>query len=313
MSTLSDADGGLPVFAVDFTTEGVQAAFVSPDGGVSELAGFDFVDFKPEKAEDADALDKLVALLAAKARTGGRIRAVSLSMHCDLDALRARVAEYPQAPWLRDKPLPKILSDALGVPVIMERRSVMLLSYDRAMLGLPEKCLAVGCYIDTCFDTAIWHNGAPVTGKNGHAGNIGHMTVHGREDACFCGKSGCVELYGAGIRLRQLHTMIFPDTPMEEIFTRHGEHPIILDYLAMMAYPVAMEVNILDPDFLILGGSVPAMPGFPMDVLRDAVADQAYRPGSSAAAPILPSVAGTMPGVVCAAQYAFGKLGESRQ
>jgi allose kinase len=297
-----------PIFSIDFTSEGVEAAFVSPDGRESGLAGFDLVDFQ---AEEDRALDRLVALLAAKARTGGRVRAAALSMPCDLDAGRTKVLRYPQAPWLNSRPLPAILRDALGVPVVMERRSVVMLTYDRAMLGLPEECLAVGCYIDTHYDTAIWHRGGPVSGKSGRAGNIAHMPIHDREDVCFCGKAGCVDLYGAGLRLRQMHSMIFPDTPMEELFVHHGEHPIILEYLRMMGYPIAMEMNIIDPDFLILGGSIPAMPGFPAEALRESILRHAYHPESASVATFLSSVAGMTPGVVCAAQYALGKLAES--
>jgi allose kinase len=294
-----------PVFAIDFTAEGLTAAFVSADGGQEGLAGFDLCDFH---AGGEKAFDKMLGLLLAKARTGDSISAVALSMACDLDASRTTIVNYPQATWLNGQPLPGILETALGVPVVMERRAVVSLHYDRAMLGLPESCLAIGCYIDTHYDSAIWHNGAPLLGRNGAAGNIAHMTIHGREDNCFCGKTGCVDLYGAGMRLQQLHTMIFPDTPIAELFVLHGEHPIIMDYLRMMAYPIAIEVNILDPDFLILGGSVPAYPEFPLRALETAIVDHRYRPASEHDTVFLPSAASMTPGVVCAAQYALAKI-----
>ena len=295
------------IFAIDFTHDGLTAAFVSPDGTEEGTAGFDLIDFM---AGDGQALDKLTALLAAKARTAGdRVRAAVLAMPCDLDAGRGRVISFPQAPWLNGRALPEIIGEALGVPTLMERRAVISLCYDRAMLGLPEDCLAVGCYIDTHYETAIWHCGRPILGKNGAAGNIAHMTIQGREDHCFCGKLGCVDLYGAGVRLKQLHTMIFPDTPLAELFVHHGDHPIVRDYLSMMAYPVAIEVNILDPDFLILGGEVPAMRDFPRAVLEEAIAGQSYRPEPDRDLVFMPSMASSTPGVVCAAQYAMVKLG----
>ncbi len=294
-----------PVFAIDFTSEGLAAAFVSADGEQEGLAGFDLSDFDA----DADqAFDKLVALLAAKARAGGAIGAAALSMPCDLDASRSMIVNYPEAPWLNGQRLPDILKGALGAPVAMERRAAVSLHYDRAMLGLPEDCLAVGCYIDTHYDSAIWHNGGLMMGKNGGAGNISHMTIHDREDNCFCGKAGCVDLYGAGMRFQQLHAMIFPDTPREELFLHHGEHPIIMDYLRMMAYPIAMALNILDPDFLILGGSVLSSPGFPLGALQAAIAEHSYRPAPGREATFLPSAASAVPGVVCAAQYAFSAM-----
>lgn len=291
------------VFAIDFTHDDMTAAFVSFDGEEEGTAGFDLIDFV---AGDSSPLDKLTSLLVAKARAaGGRVKAVSVSMACDLDRERRRVFSFPEAPWLTGQPLPEILESALGVPVVMERRALVRLCYDRIMLGLPIDCLAVGCYIDTHYDSAIWHRGAPVVGRNGHAGNIAHMAIHDREDNCFCGKTGCVDLYGAGVRLRQMQTMIFPDTPFEEIFERHGEHPIIQDYLSMMAYPIAIEGNILDPDYLILGGRIPAMRGFPRALLEEQIRNHCYQPDTSHHNIFLPSPSGEVPGVQTAAQYAI--------
>lgn len=295
------------IFAIDFTSEGMTAAFVSPDGREDGTAGFDLVDFM---AGESQALDKLVALLMAKARTaGGRIMAAAVSLACDLDRPRRRILNFPEASWLDGQPFADILREALGVPVVMERRAVVALAYDSVMLGLPDDALLLGCYMDTHYDTAIWYGGKPILGRNGTAGNIAHMTIHDREDLCFCGKTGCVDLYGAGVRLKQIHTMIFPDTPREELFLRHGDHPLLLDYLSMMAYPVAIEADVLDPDFLVVGGSIPLMQGFPRKVFEDAVIRHTYSPEGGRETRFLYSVASGTPGVVCAAQYAMMRLG----
>lgn len=303
-----DSSGSDCIFAIDFTSEGMTAAFVHSDGEEEGTAGFELVDFR---AGEDQALDKLTALLAAKARMATvPIAAVAVSLACDLDRPRRRVLNFPEASWLNGQNLPDILGEALGVPVIMERRAVVSLAYDRVMLGLPETDLVVGCYVDTHYDTAIWHRGYPIVGKNGVAGNIAHMAIQDREDNCFCGKTGCVDLYGAGIRLRQIHTMIFPDTPRDELFLRHGDHPLLLDYLSMMAYPIAIEANVLDPDFLVLGGTIPLMDGFPRKVLEEAILRHTYCPEEGRETTFLYSVASTTPGVVCAAQYAHMKLGQ---
>ncbi len=295
------------IFAVEFTHEKMTAAFVASDGREEDAAGFDLEDFL---AGDSNPLDKLVGLLTMKARAaGGPIAAVALSMPCDLDAERTRVVSFPRASWLNDRPLPEILSAALSLPAVMERRAVVSLFYDRIMLGLPEECLAVGCYVDTHYDSAVWHGGKFLLGRNGAAGNIAHMPIAGREDACFCGKSGCVDLYGAGGRLAQMHSMIFPDTPGDALFEEQREHPIMQDYIAMMALPIAMEANMFDPDFLILGGRIPSMRGFPRKSLEDQVLAQRYLPGGRKAGPCLWSAASVSPGVVCAARYAGAKLG----
>ena len=131
------------------------------------------------------------------------------------------------------------------------------------------------------------------------------MPIHGREDNCHCGKLGCVELYGAGIRLRQLHSLIFPDIAFDEIFTRQSSHPLLQNFIAMMAHPLAVEANILDPDFVILGGLVPAMPDFPRAEIEEQVRMQTYYPEPSASLTLLASAIRDGDKVVAAAQYAF--------
>lgn len=294
-------------FAIDFTHEGMTAAFVLPDGSDIGAAGLDLADFR---VGETDPIDKLAAMLMAKARTApGPIRAVIASLPCDMDRERTRIVNFPQASWLSGQPLPEILTRVTGSPALMERRAVIRLACDQEFLELPSNDLSVGCYIETHYETAIWHRGGPVTGRNGMAGNVMHMTIHDREDACFCGKHGCVDLYGAGARLRQMHSMIFPDTPMDEIFVHHGTHPLILDYLSMMAYPIAMEANILDPDHIIIGGAVPSMRGFPRKVLEDDISRLSYRPDPDATPLLLASAVSGMPGTVCAAMYAMKKMG----
>ncbi len=298
------------IFAIEITSDELTAAFVYPDGTEKGTASFDLADFR---AGEARPLDKLIGLLQAKVRMGREnIAGVVLMLSCALDGKRERIVLFPNATWLNDQPLGQMLRDALEVPVVMERRSLALLTCDRAMLGLPENCLAIGCYVETHYDAAIWHNGGVVTGLNGTAGDIAHLAIQGREDTCFCGKAGCVNLYGAGGRLRQIQNMIFPDTPMEQLFVLHGDHPIVLDYLEMMAYPIAMGMNFLDPDYLIVGGKIPQMPGFPREVLYQEIKRHLYRPESDHAnrqETILDSTMGMISGVASAAMYARMKLG----
>lgn len=299
------------IFAIDFTSEEMTAAFVSRDGVPRETAGFDLSDFL---AGESSPLDKLVGLLAAKSRmSGSDIEATVITMPCDLDAKREKVVHFPQAPWLNGRLLPAILHETLGVPVLMERRSLAMLEFDLAMLGIPAEAVAIGCYIDLQYDVSIWHNGNPVVGHNGRAGNIMHLPVQDREDMCYCGRVGCAGLYGTGLRLRQIHSMIFPDTPMEELFEEHGDHPIVLDFLRMMAYPIAMSVNFSDPDFLVLGGDVVGMRGFPRDVLEGEIRKAVYRPGDGGATIMSSTVGELVPAVVCGAQYAMKKLPKSEE
>ncbi|MDR1533537.1 MAG: ROK family protein [Planctomycetota bacterium] len=287
------------VLAIDFSHEKIEAAFVSGEGWVNAQADLPLASLAAGEARPAG---KLVSLLANKAKAAPlALKSAIVSLACGLGPDGTRAVNHPAAAWLDDYPLAEELRAALGVPVRLIRRSHALLFYDLETLEIPPDSLVIGCYIDLHFDNAIWYRDGPLSGRNRASGNIAHLTLHGREDACFCGRRGCVDLYGAGVRLRQIHTMIFPETPLGEIFVRLGDHPILREYLAMMAYPVAVEADILAPDFIVIGGGIPAMPGFPRDRLREEI----VRQSPALEARILPSASDAASGVACAGRYAF--------
>ena len=292
------------VLAIDLTHRSLTVALVGCAGLLGEPSSLNLEELAPADKPEL-ALDRMLTLLSRKAKTAPAApRRAFLSVTGELDQERARILRHHPSGWLDGQALPEKLSAALGLPVSMERREVVLLSCDRALLSLPEDALVVGCYIDDHYESAIWNRGAMILGRNGLAGNASHLPIHGREDICSCGRIGCADLYCAGVRLRQIHGMIFTDTPLDEIFMRHWEHPIIRDYLSMMAYPVAFEAKLLDHDFIILGGSVPALAGFPLADLEQEVLDHLNLAGGHPPA-FIASATDAVTGVVCAGRYAF--------
>ncbi|MDR1611917.1 MAG: ROK family protein [Planctomycetota bacterium] len=293
--------------ALDFSGETLTFGFVSASGATSGVARLDLADFL---AGAEPPMDKLSALLAAKVRAApGAVDLLALSMGCDISADRKTVLDYPEAIWLNGNNVVDALAGALGKRVAMERRAAAFLSFDQAFLGLPRDGVLVGCYVDSVYDNAIWHGGGILRGRSGAAGNIGHLPVHGREDNCHCGKVGCCELYGSGRRLRHMHSLIFSDVPFEELFVHHGEHPLLRDFLRMMAYPIAVEANILDPDFIVLGGLVPRMRDFPRAEMEEAIRDQCHYPSPAREFALVFSSIGDDDRIVATARHLRGQPG----
>lgn len=293
-------------FVVDFSGDNLTAGFVSEELQASGVSNFDLANFL---AGNNEPLDKMVGLLAAKMRASpDPVDVVVLAFDCDFAPDRQRVLNIPNAPWLNGAPLVEALQGGLGKPVILERRANMFLQYDRVVLGLPQEAMIAGCYVNDGYEGALWCQGSLLLGKSGAAGNMGHMPVHGREDNCRCGKTGCIELYGAGYRLKQLHSLIFPDIPLNDIFVQHAEHPLLQDFLRMMVYPLAVEVNLLDPDFVILGGTVPTMPDFPLSSLEEFLREMCYHPFPGDVLALTPSAIRESDYLLCPAYYGFEKL-----
>ncbi len=119
-------------------------------------------------------------------------------------------------------------------------------------------------------------NGRIVPGKNGSAGEIGHLNVVLPEDTdgpCRCGRTGCLELAGsatglvrlANKRLREttmpsvLRTM--PDVSAKDILdaAKAGDEMAMMIADRMMTYlaKAAAEIAIIyDPEVFVIGGGV---------------------------------------------------------
>ena len=62
------------------------------------------------------------------------------------------------------------------------------------------------------------------------------------------------------------------------MFSLHGQDQALLDFVDGMAIAVTTEVNILDPDQILLGGGVLNMKAFPRDLLDEKIRAHTRKP-----------------------------------
>jgi fructokinase len=121
---------------------------------------------------------------------------------------------------------------------------------------------AVGIIIGTGCGGGIILNGEILQGRRGGGGEIGHTQVQINGDLCYCGRQGCAELYlsGSGIEL-QFEKMTGQKISAPEFFDLVNENnsqaiTLLEQTKERLAYFIANLVNILDCDYLVLGGGV---------------------------------------------------------
>lgn len=227
-----------------------------------------------EEAAERDFVAGLIEIVRAyQARMAGKanIRAVSMGIPAALDKERRVVLQAPNIPGVDGQPLADIMEQALGLPVYLGKDVDLLLTYDLEEQKLPRDSVVVGIYFGTGIGNSIYFHGALHTGRNGVAGELGHIPQLHAHANCGCGNVGCMEPLGGGRRLSELCRTVFPDTHVSEIYLRHGDAPEVREQLEAMAITVATEVNILDPDYVILGGGVCQMAGFPREALLSSI------------------------------------------
>lgn len=102
-------------------------------------------------------------------------------------------------------------------------------------------------------------NGELLHGADGHAGEIGHVSINPFGDKCACGQKGCVELYVKGDNLlKNTRTKSFEE--LNEILSDQNHVPVkvryVLDeYQTAMRTLLVMVANIYDPNVIVIGDS----------------------------------------------------------
>ena len=117
-------------------------------------------------------------------------------------------------------------------------------------------------------------NGKMLAGVNGAGGEIGHMTIDlNEQDACNCGKKGCLEQYASAtgiVRLanRALQATDKPSRLREvkyisakEIFdaAKNGDDlalDLIEEHGRRLGYALANVACVVDPEVFVIGGGV---------------------------------------------------------
>lgn len=143
------------------------------------------------------------------------------------------------------------------------------------------------------------------TGRNGVAGEWGHTQLPGLTDAdtlperCYCGRSNCLELYVSGSGLERDHALRAAPLSAGEIVERsaHGEtssEGAVERYEARLARGLAVVVNTVDPDVIVLGGGMSNVSRL-YDHLPVLIAPHVF--GNEFDTPIVPAIHGDSSGV----------------
>ncbi len=204
--------------------------------------------------------------------------AIAIGFPATLNRERTQVVQAPNIPFMENVPVCEHLQKAFGVPVLAERDVAFALCYDAEKYHLPGEGIICGVYFGTGIGNAILIDGKPLTGRHGTAGELGHIPVPGCIISCGCGNIGCLEAVAGGKALARIQREKFPETPIGEMFARHWQEQALMDFIDGMAVAVATELNILDPDQMLLGGGVLSMKDFPRALLDEKIREHTRKP-----------------------------------
>ena len=166
------------------------------------------------------------------------------------------------------------LSELTGLPVKVGNDANMAALGEYWQGGGKEYDNVVMVTLGTGVGGGIILNGKMLAGVNGAGGEIGHMTIDlNEQDACNCGKKGCLEQYASAtgiVRLanRALQATDKPSRLREvkyisakEIFdaAKNGDDlalDLIEEHGRRLGYALANVACVVDPEVFVIGGGV---------------------------------------------------------
>jgi glucokinase len=188
-----------PILAIDLGGTRIRAAYVSPDLLVACRRAVD--------TEDEDGVDAVVdricrlagdVLDEARAQQLPTPAGAGISSPGPLDPWRGVVVAPPNLAGWHDVPLAARVEDATGLPTFLERDTnvaVMAEWRHGAARGAED---VVYVTVSTGIGGGIVLGGRPLIGKDGTAGEVGHLTVELDGPLCGDGAPGHAEAIGSG-------------------------------------------------------------------------------------------------------------------
>ncbi|HEX5890048.1 MAG TPA: ROK family protein [Pyrinomonadaceae bacterium] len=202
-----------------------------------------------------------------------RLQAVSLVVPGTVNVAEGIVVKAPNLPCLDGFPLTTALTNALGLPAILENDA------NAAAVGEMWQGAARGCRTIICVTLGTGVGGGIILdgelwrGVDGAAAEIGHMCVDPFGGvACTCGSRGCLEVFASAtaiVRMTREASPRYPDSVLhasnnltaESIFAAglEGDDLALEIFRRMGVYlgiGLANLINILNPEMIVIGGGV---------------------------------------------------------
>ena len=226
--------------------------------------------------------DVLQTQILAFARTlhslaGGRAAAIGIGVPGLVNTQTNRIETMPNLPDISDVDIPALLTQELGLPVILDNDANVAAFAELHAGAARGKRNVFIVTLGTGIGSGIIINGQVYRGAKGFAGEFGHMTIDPEGIECGCGNIGCLETIASGPNIvRRMRERLFRDRtsslstlalPRDRELTaedigvaaRKGDEmaQLMLERTGMfLGIALAAVVNLLNVEMIVLGGGV---------------------------------------------------------
>lgn len=248
---------------VDFGGTKIEAAALDAEGCIVARLR------RPNPGGYEAAIDTLKGLIAeVEAQAGGAASRVGVGVPGSVSPATG-LMRNANSTWLNGRAFPQDLEAALGKAVRLTNDANCLAVSEAAPDGAGAGAgIVFAAILGTGCGGGLAVDGRVVDGANGVAGEWGHIPLPWPTPAeypgprCWCGRLGCLELWISGTGLREDYAAQAGDKPPGDEIVRRartGDATALgaLDrYVDRLARALAMVVDLVDPDAIVLGGGM---------------------------------------------------------
>lgn len=266
-----------PILAIDLGGTRIRTAYVSPDLVVACRHAT-----RTRDEEGLAAVVDRICRLAGDAREEAERDGlpppigVGISSPGPIDPWRGVVISPPNLAGWRDVPLSRTIGERLGLPAFLERDTNVAIMAEWRFGAARGASHAIYITVSTGIGGGIVIGGRPLVGPDGTAGEVGHLTVELDGPTCGDGSPGHVEAIGSGTAIAREGREALargvapglaelaedPDAVDAALVARAADAgdaacQAILDraWVAIGAACAGL-VNLLNPEVIVLGGSI---------------------------------------------------------
>jgi glucokinase len=286
-----------PVLTADVGGTKMVVALVSPEGEIIDRYR------QPTMAQDGpesvirrvhSAID---LLLNRNNILPGQLEAMSLGIAGIIDIKNGIVDKAPNLPGWENLALKDRFYNNFDIPVyVLNEVDAAALGEHRYGAGKGHKNIAL-VTLGTGIGGGLVLDGKLFTGSSGSAFEIGHMVIKDDGPKCGCGKNGCLETLASGIAIGRearrrisdgersslvdMVNGVIEDITAETVHEAANKGDslslsVIADASYYLGLGITNLVTLINPEMIIIGGSVARIGNLLLDPVRQTVNDKSF-------------------------------------
>lgn len=297
--------------ALDLGGTNIRLAAIGEDGVVYSRSR----SATPKDSTSSEIINSIVSLADECRRNvppDSDVFAIAAAVPATIDYEAGVLNKLPNLRALEGVGLRDILSEKLGVPAILEN-DANAAAYGENWLGASAGvddsiCITLG----TGVGGGLIINGSPFRGKDGTAGELGHVCVEPQGVPCGCGGKGCIEQYASATAIVRMACEAGMDAKTSfDVFNEAvaGNPDAIAVFKKMGSYlgiGIASLINVLNPEMVVIGGGVAAAWELFARTVSDEIRERSFREPAERAK-IVRAKLGDDAGILGAARSAFAR------